>query len=816
MPVNFTAPIAHQTGSDYSAFNNAITLGRPYRQPLQTAPNPNQFATGLELFLSSTGDVAVLYSWLDGILTWQHSIATQASRLILTTDPRILTGSKSLSKLNLIEALPQKAIYENVDQASVQRALEALLNAAYSAAAADPTHPDRWHPCMRMVVSDAGTKSKLKVYLDNNTPVATTIITLVTGFLLGTAGSVMSQVSVQAGDVIGRVAPYLASDPLPTSPAFPLGVATDPNRARRLTFQTWDNNGQAIHPLYYLHAFMRRMLLPAANRIVNSLTNIVAGDVLAHPLVTLLPALSAAALPPARERVAGVSAFPLGSLNTFHRYPIDAPISKLEWRYTDTSEFEAQAHVAGTKVPPMDPSAQRINRVTALWTTHGTTISAISDALQIPTEVIFGLIGAEAPGSPANPNQFDERAVRLEPLLPRNRSALLKAGVTADLELEYDKVIGVQGTINQVVMNANGTTRLDITLAYNRKWGANFLKRSGFFMLVADVDRVKISGNKGSRTSTTTYQITVEDAKFESGFASNGTQRAGDTRYYSLAIRSAGKTTELPTQLVLGRAGTLRRLQVKAKQNTLNGATTIKVLQNGTATTLAVTLAAGAKSGDDTTHMVPVAVGDRISMEVITRGTTGELKNLTFTLLNAPATGDAWVLEGFSTSVPDPWNGAKSVRERRRLTWDQLVTVVDGTNGERISPGIIQTLISTARGVLPYLNAIQPSIYAATGIPAPPTTAGGFFNSWLLSAPNSILVGAAYIRQGYNKQATRFDLPVVGSAYNSGQHKVDTASPWGLKYFGNYVENAGPGSNAAASLFNDPATTPISPVRFIR
>ena len=786
MPANFAAPIAHQTGSDYTVFNNAIIVGRPYRQPLQSVPNSNYFATGLELFLASAGGAAALSSWLDGTLTWQAASTTQASSLLLTTDPRILTGSTSLAKLNLIEALPQKAIYENVDQASVQRALEALLNTAYTAAAADPTHPDRWHPCMRMVVSDAGTKSKLKVYLDHHTPVATTITTLVTGFLSGTARSVISQISVRAGDEIGRAAPYLATDPLPASPTFPLGAATDPNRARRLTFQTWDNNGQAIHPLYYLHAFMRQMLLPTANRIVNSLTNIVAGGVLAHPLVTLLPALSAAALPRSRERVAGVSAFPLGSLNTFHRYPIDAPISKLEWRYTDTSEFEAQAHVTGTKVPPMDPLAQRINRVTALWTTHGTTIAAIADALQIPTEVIFGLIGAEAPGSPANPNQFDERAVRLEPLLPRNRSALRKAGVTADLELEYDKVIGVQGNVIQVVMNANGTTRLDITLTSNRKWGVNFLKRSGFFMLVADVDRLKISGNRGSTTSTTTYQITVEDTKFESGFASNGTQSAGNTRYYSLATRSAGSTTELPAQLVLGRAGTLRRLQVKAKQNTLDGATTIKVFQNGTATALAVTLAAGAKTGDDTTHTVPVAVGDRISMEVITGGTTGELKNLTFTLLNAPATGDAWVLEGFSTSVPDPWNGAGLVRAERTFTWDRLVTVADGTNGERISPGIIQTLISTARGVLPYLNTIQPSIYAAIGIPAPPTTAGGFLNSWLLSAPNSILVGAAYIRQGYNKQATRFDLPVVGSAYNAGQHKVDTASSWGLKYFGNY------------------------------
>jgi hypothetical protein len=822
MAVNFATPIAHQSSANYTAFNNAIAVGRSYRQSLQTAPNPANFAPGLELFLSSTGDVAMIFSWLDGVLTWQaSSVAQPGNRLILTTEPRILAGDANLPSLNFVETLPQKAIYENIDQAAVQTALETLLNTAYAAAVADPSHPNNWHPVMRMVVlelpaGNVGPNRKLKEYIDGHAPTATTITNLVTGFLTGGAGGVVNKIMVRAGDAIGRAAPYLVTDPLPAAPPFALGGVADPNRARRLTFQTWDNNEQPINPLYYLHIFMRRMLLPPAGRIVNSLTNIIAGGVLTHPLVTLFPSLSAVAVPRAREQVNAISRFPLSDLNNFHGYPLSAPVSKLEWHYTNVSVFEVRPHVAGTAVPSMTPNAQRTNRVTNLWTTHGVTIAAISDALQIPQEVIFGLIGAEAPGAPGNPNQFDERAVRLEPLLPINRNALRAADVAAVLELEYDHVIGIQGNVTNVVLNPNGTSRLDITLTANRRWAKDFLRRSGFFALVADTDRLRVTANNdGSSAPTTNYQITVEDFRFNGGFANGSTQGSGNTLYYLPSTRAAGNATEPPAGQAVGRDGTLRRLQVHATQNTLNGPTTITIYKNGVATVLTVTLAAGTKNGSDNVTTVAVATGDNISVEVVTGGTTGRIKNLTFTFQNAPTTGDVWVLEGFSTSVPDPWNGAGTVRAGRTLTWDQLVDVVNGTNGARISPGVIQTLITTARGVLPWLNALQPNIFTATGIPAPPANAGGFLNDWLLHAPRSILVGAAYIRQGYNKQATRFDLPIVGSAYNHGHPQQDVTSIWGLHYFGTYVENAGPTSNAAANLFNNPATTPASTVRFM-
>jgi len=132
-----------------------------------------------------------------------------------------------------------------------------------------------------------------------------------------------------------------------------------------------------------------------------------------------------------------------------------------------------------------------------------------------------------------------------------------------------------------------------------------------------------------------------------------------------------------------------------------------------------------------------------------------------------------------------------------------------------ISPGILQTLISTARSMLPWLNALPAKHLHGTRHATTTSYRRRFLNDWLINAGRSILVGAAYIRQGYNLNGTRFDLPLVGSAYNHGHPESDAASPWGLNYYGNYVESAAPVSNAAATFFN--TNPPVAPaVRFMR
>jgi hypothetical protein len=821
MAVNFATPIAHQTAADYSRFNNAIAVGRPFRQPLVTAPNPNNFAPGLELFLSANDDIADIFAWLDGFVSWQPAAAAgSAAALILETAPDVLEvagPATTLASLRTLEARPKKVIYENADEAAVRTALESLLTTSFAAASANPRNPAGWHPCMRMPVGGgAGPPPTMFDHITAHPPTADTIIDLVNGFF-GGAGAVLPRLIVRAGDRIGRAAPYLAADTLPAAPPFPLGAAGDANRARRLTFQTVDLGKQFLNPVYYLHVYMNRMLLPAANRIVTSLTNIVDAGALRHPLATLFPTISAAVPPDAREQVGGAHVFPIGELNNFHAYPADAPVSTLQWRYDNNLRFEAQARVAGTPVPALATTPAATNKVNTLWNGvggvggHAAAINGICAGLQVPIELIAALVGSEAPPD------LNPRAVRLEPLLERNRTEAHTAGLAANLETEYDHVIGVQGNATLVTHNANDTSRVDVTLVANNTWAANVLR--GKRLLVADVDRLPIVQNNAGAT-TMNYQITVKDLLMRGGASAGGTQNSATTLHYSPVRRGVGQAAPAGVQHAVPRAGTLRRMRVTSTANTLDGETVLTILVNGAPSTLTVTLPAGIRNGNDNAHTMALNSGDNVAIRVETAGATGNIRNLQVTLQFAPGTGDVWVLkEGFTVpgGVPNPWNGAGLVRAGRALTWDQLITVVNATGGARISPGILQTLISTARASVQFVNSVAPTLIAALGFPATPGNAGGFLNDWLLTAAHSLLLGVAYIRKAYNTHSTAYDLPLVGAAYNAGSPQSAAASRWGLVYYGEYVEHAAPHYDAAVTLFSAlPAPVPGPNVRFMR
>jgi Transglycosylase SLT domain len=84
------------------------------------------------------------------------------------------------------------------------------------------------------------------------------------------------------------------------------------------------------------------------------------------------------------------------------------------------------------------------------------------------------------------------------------------------------------------------------------------------------------------------------------------------------------------------------------------------------------------------------------------------------------------------------------------------------TTPGRVSIGLMQTLISTARETLR-----MPEIDAA----------------WLLQGDNSIRAGTAYIAR--QRAETAFDPPVVACAYNAGS-VIENASPtnrWRMKQF---------------------------------
>lgn len=874
MGSTFATPIAHQVAGPYPLFANALVVGRPFRQPLQTAPNPANFSPGLELFMSSAGDVANIFCWLDGKLRWERLAlagtvtvtsgsatvtgagtawdatlegrtlqvgAVANAAMILRVDSatqltlaRSFPGASAAGQaytvtpaerlslqtehaggvtgIRMIEALPQFAYYENVDRAEVQAALVTLLTDAY-AHATTTTNRRNWHRSMRMVV-DPGTRT-LKVHLDRNLPAATEVTRLVTDFLSAApAAQLQAGIDVAAGDAIGRAAPFLATDPLPGASPFDLKTIADADRARRLTFHLRDRCEQTVDPVFYLHRFMRQMLLGAAARRVTSLTHVVTAGAVTHPLADLFPALRAAAVPRGRVQIGGQSRIPLGRLAHFHGHPHTAPVSQREWHYTDDSVFEARAR-GGTALVNLSPSAAQQASVNAFWATEGAAVAPACDALQVPCELMMFFAGAESVN-------FDPRFTRLEPLRLQNRAALRAAGVSAALELAYDHATGIGGTVTAVVLNANSTSRVSVTLNNTRTFRRNFLPRISASLLVQDVDRLGITGHTFSAVPATNYDITVNDLPLAGGFANGGVQAPATTLFYSTRVRAAGAATHAAAAHAATRAGTLRRLGVVAAANTLDGDTVVTVFHNGAATTLALTLPARGRNGSNNTDTVAVAAGDTISIRVQTGGTAGDIRNLACTLQFAPANNAAvFVLDGFSRSVPNPWVGGAAVRVATgTLTWDELVTIVNGTGGARISPGLTQNLISSAMEAVTRLGLADH--LAAAGLPALPANAGGYLNDWLLHAAHSIFLSGGEIRDSYKHDITYLDIPLVGCAYNTGGYRASAGTPWGIRgprsdFDDAYVPRGAPFLNAAATLFNavpGPATAPS--VRFMR
>src|SRR5918992_3617054 len=181
MTVTFATPLVHQTGSDYTAFNNALAVGRAFRQPLETATGGAGFAPGLELFTKEAA--SDLYAALDGTIRWQPETATSGAQLILEVSPTSLRGSGSLLGLNMVEAPPARLVYDNVDKDEAKAALEALLQTTYDAAKAKPKQPKTWHPVMKMQTPTVKKARRLKTHLDSKTDVPAAITELIDDFL---------------------------------------------------------------------------------------------------------------------------------------------------------------------------------------------------------------------------------------------------------------------------------------------------------------------------------------------------------------------------------------------------------------------------------------------------------------------------------------------------------------------------------------------------------------------------------------------------------------------------------------------------------
>lgn len=509
MPVRIAMPIGHQENPDYTRFDGALRAGRPFRQPLQSLPDKDDFSDGLELIISDLPDLASLFAMFDGALSWRPS-PDGAPSLVLTVDPDVykamLNWALNVTPLPLLYGPPGQVVYENVDEAATKEALIALLEAAYTAAADQPS--EQWHPMMRIFLEVGDVRVPLKEHLDTSEDLKARIATLVNEFIAGMPGAVLREMLVLAGDKIGVAAYGKVTEEAPPErkpvprPELPWhGDIPDPPRC--LNLKMLDNCGRPVNPLHYLHVFLHYSLNKPANPVIEMLTAVEDNGELVHPLVELYPELKdPQARPGGWERVDGQIPVTIGKLADFHAWPRDNPISNFEWRYNEEGFLEARRR-ADQEPVSLEPGPYHRARMEHIWESFGEAIANAAEVFQIPCEVIAALVATESPPD------LDERAIRLEPFRPVERTRLIRAGLGA-LEMLYDQVVGIPGRVINVVDNGDGTSTFDFILEKPRTWSANFLRR---------VHRLFL--NKGSRfeilahsagINTTRYKITVRNA----------------------------------------------------------------------------------------------------------------------------------------------------------------------------------------------------------------------------------------------------------------------------------------------------------------
>ena len=137
----------------------------------------------------------------------------------------------------------------------------------------------------------------------------------------------------------------------------------------------------------------------------------------------------------------------------------------------------------------------------------------------------------------------------------------------------------------------------------------------------------------------------------------------------------------------------------------------------------------------------------------------------------------------------------------------------DTATPHRVSPGLMQTLISTAQMMVNW------SGYPKDVVPRPPGKK--VTRSWLLEPQNSIACGVAYI--AYQSKRTALDPPLVFAAYNAGGVYLQTGASnrWKTRQYpigtGSHVDRAVNYFNACFAMWGRDGGAPeMSFVRLVK
>jgi hypothetical protein len=423
---SFAFPLMHISEGSYTQFNGQFLKGRNFRQPLESAADKGDYASGIEMFIDVASYAKMIYSMFLGNIIWKNN------KLILTPEP---AATNSFAKLKLIEAMLGRVIFENLNPTSVAQALQLLIIQAWNAPAKD-------HPILKVNFKDSPKTIKQKLDAAAN---ETKRVEIAGSIGNAFVGATPCKLMVKAGDYIGDADAYKASDWLLPAGSRPTWFKnpTDADRARRVTISIKDIGRHIINPYYYLHKY-------SATQTVLSI------DKANHPLLHQ-------GTPPVygRELINGQYIFPIGWLNEFHKFPnsdadsiinetapdaaapapgaslTPAPMAagaanpnppKKKWKYDDAGKFTVEG---GDFDISSGPDA--VAKFQRLKSMHFTYLNDFCSKSQLPLEILFGLLGAETSGEAGSVD------ARMEPLKNKHISMLNNAVI----EHKYQKFIGI-------------------------------------------------------------------------------------------------------------------------------------------------------------------------------------------------------------------------------------------------------------------------------------------------------------------------------------------------------------------------------------
>ena len=308
-------PLGHVPAAAAAAPPLRVCRGRPFRQPVNLPNSPN-FSPGLELWPHQEDPDRKLFAMFNGELGF---IAAPGAGLPHSLELNVsLRTQHRYNKIDgLLEPVPSRVVYENVNQALVETALRTLIQAAHTATVG-VADAGAWHPSMRMQWNGTRLKEQLDAAHQGGTLNAEigNVVSAITG-----AGH--QRVLVLAGDHIGAAAARLATDPAPQNCAF--------LNARRVTLIVQEYAGNSLDPAYYLWRLLKNANGPASNRQVQVVTRapLQPSNTFDHPLLTLInldldntlkARVETNALMPAQAGPSDVLLFPTAKLSEWHGY----------------------------------------------------------------------------------------------------------------------------------------------------------------------------------------------------------------------------------------------------------------------------------------------------------------------------------------------------------------------------------------------------------------------------------------------------------------------------------------------------------------